>query len=125
MTTMFRGLERPVAVRTTAAALTLGVVIVALMLSSPASAQSGPACSDDVTGAPTGPATGSVTRAMSYGRVLGVGSRHHVGCSLYLLTSDQLHALTGGPFGCSDNANALKMPCDSALWPALLTRGAP
>jgi len=125
MTTMFRGLGRPVAARTTAAALTLGVVAVALMFSSPASAQSGPACSDDVTGAPTGPATVSVTWTKSFGRVLVVGSGDYAGCSLYLLTSDQLHALNGAPFACSDNANALKTPCDSDLWPALLTKGAP
>ena len=125
MTTMFRGLGRPVAPRTTAAALTLGLVAVALMFSSPASAQSSPACSDDVTGAPTGPATVSVTWTTSFGRVLVVGSGDYAGCSLYLLTSDQLHALNGAPFACSDNANALKTPCDSDLWPALLTKGAP
>ncbi len=125
MTTMFRGLGRPLAARTTAAALILGVVVVALMFSSPASAQSGPACSDDVTGAPTGPATVSVTWTTSFGRVLVVGSGDYAGCSLYLLTSDQLHALNGAPFACSDNANALKTPCDSDLWPALLTKGAP
>ncbi|MBV9005636.1 MAG: hypothetical protein JO181_13330 [Solirubrobacterales bacterium] len=54
-----------------------------------------------------------------------MGSGDYAGCSLYLLTSDQLHALNGAPFACSDNANALKMPCDSDLWPALLTKGAP
>jgi predicted lipoprotein with Yx(FWY)xxD motif len=125
MTTMFRGLGRPVGARTTAAALTLGLVVVALMFSSSASAQSGPACSDDVTGAPTGSATVSVTWTKSFGNVLVVGSGDYTGCSLYLLTSDQLHALNGAPFACSDNANALKTPCDSDLWPALLTKGAP
>jgi predicted lipoprotein with Yx(FWY)xxD motif len=44
---------------------------------------------------------------------------------LYLLTSDRLQALNGAPFACSDNVNALNMPCDSDLWPALLTKGAP
>ena len=29
------------------------------------------------------------------------------------------------PFACSDNMNALNTPCDSDLWPALLTDGAP
>ena len=125
MTTMFQRLGRPVAARTTAAALTLGVVVVALMFSSPASAQSSPACSDDVTGAPTGPATVSAAWTTSYGRVLVVGSGPYTGCSVYLLTSDQLHALNGAPFACSDNANALTTPCDSDLWPALLTKGAP
>jgi predicted lipoprotein with Yx(FWY)xxD motif len=125
MTTIFRGLGRPVGARTTAAALTLGVVVVALMFSSSARAQSDPACSDDVTGAPTGPATVSVTWTKSFGRVLVVGSGDYAGCSLYLLTSDQLHALNGAPFACSDNANPLKTPCDSDLWPALLTKGAP
>ena len=89
-----------------------------------ASAQTSP-CSDDVTSAPTGPATVSAASTTSYGRVLVVGSGDYAGCSLYLLTSDQLHALSGAPFACSDNMNALKSPCDSDLWPALLTEGAP
>jgi predicted lipoprotein with Yx(FWY)xxD motif len=67
----------------------------------------------------------SVASTTSYGRVLVIGSGPYAGCSLYLLTSDQLHALNGAPFACSDNANALKMSCDSDLWPALLTDGAP
>ena len=125
MTTMFHRLGRPVAGRAAAATLTLGLVAAALMFSSSASAQTSPACSDDVMSAPTGPATVSVAWTRSYGRVLVVGSGDYAGCSLYLLTSDQLHALNGAPFACSDNANALKTPCDSDLWPALLTRGAP
>ena len=125
MTTLFQRLARPVAAGVTAAALTLGLVAAGLLFSSSASAQSSPACSDDVTGAPTGPATVSAAWTTSYGRVLVVGSGHYAGCSLYLLTSDQLHALNGAPFACSDNANALKTPCDSDLWPALLTKGAP
>jgi predicted lipoprotein with Yx(FWY)xxD motif len=60
-----------------------------------------------------------------YGRVLVVGSGDYAGCSLYLLTSDQLHALSGAQFACSDNMNVLGTPCDSDLWPALLTNGAP
>ena len=67
---------------------------VALLFSSPASAQTRP-CSDDVTSAPTGPATVSAASTTSYGRVLVVGSGDYAGCSLYLLTSDQLHALSG------------------------------
>jgi predicted lipoprotein with Yx(FWY)xxD motif len=125
MTTMFHRLGRPVAGRAAAALLTLGLAAVALMFSSSASAQSSPACSDDVTAAPTGPATVSAASTTSSGRVLVVGSGDYAGCSLYVLTSDQLHALNGAPFACSDNANALKMPCDSDLWPALLTKGAP
>jgi predicted lipoprotein with Yx(FWY)xxD motif len=57
--------------------------------------------------------------------VLSVGSGAYAGCSLYLLTSDQLHALTGSHFACSDDRNALGAPCDTILWPALLTMGAP
>ena len=129
MTTLFSRLRRPVTGRAAAAALTLGLVAVALLFSSPASAQSASAqtkpCSDDVTGAPTGPATVSAASTTSFGRVLVVGSGDYAGCSLYLLTSDQLHALSGAPFACSDNANPLKMSCDSDLWPALLTEGAP
>ena len=78
-----------------------------------------------MTSAPTGPATVSAASTTSYGRVLVVGSGDYAGCSLYLLTSDQLHALSGAGFACSDNTNVLNMPCDSDLWPALLTNGAP
>jgi len=75
--------------------------------------------------APTGPATVSAASTTSYGRVLVVGSGDYAGCSLYLLTSDELHALSGADFACSDNMNVLNTPCDSDLWPALLTKGAP
>ncbi len=60
-----------------------------------------------------------------YGQVLVVGSGDQAGCSLYVLTSDKLHWLTSAPFACSDNPNPTKAPCDTVLWPALLTRGAP
>jgi predicted lipoprotein with Yx(FWY)xxD motif len=123
MTTPFHRLGRPVAGRAAAATLILGLVAVALFFSSPASAQTRP-CSDDVTSAGTGPATVSVA-STSYGRVLVVGSGPYAGCSLYILTSDQLHALSGAQFACSDNPNVLNEPCDTGLWPALLTNGAP
>jgi predicted lipoprotein with Yx(FWY)xxD motif len=61
----------------------------------------------------------------SFGKVLTIGSGPYAGCSLYVLTSDQLHALSGVQFACSDNANALNEACDTGLWPALLTKGAP
>ncbi len=123
MTLLLSRLRRPVA-RHPAAALALGLVGVALLFSSPASAQTRP-CSDDVMSAPTGPATVSAAATTSYGRVLVVGSGDYAGCSLYLLTSDQLHALTGAQFACSDNPNPLNTPCDTDLWPALLTKGDP
>jgi predicted lipoprotein with Yx(FWY)xxD motif len=97
---------------------------VALLFSSPASAATSP-CSDPVTSAPTGPVTVSAAWAPNYGRVLVIGSGAYQGCSLYLLTSDQLHALTGAAYACSDNPNVKGKPCDSILWPALLTQGAP
>jgi len=78
MTTLFRRLRRPVAGRAAAAALTLGLVGVALLFSSPASAQTRP-CSDDVMSAPTGPATVSAASTTSYGRVLVVGSGDYGG----------------------------------------------
>jgi predicted lipoprotein with Yx(FWY)xxD motif len=107
----------PLAVRTMTPA---GTSIAAAM-----SAQSeSSSCADPVTSAPTGPATVSAT-STAFGRVLVVGSGAYAGCSLYLLTSDQLHALSGAPFACSDNANPLGVPCDTILWPALLTKGAP
>ena len=59
-----------------------------------------------MTSAPTGPATVSAA-STPYGRVLVVGSGAYAGCSLYVLTSDQLHALTGAAFACSDNANVI------------------
>jgi predicted lipoprotein with Yx(FWY)xxD motif len=104
--------------------LTLGLV--ALQVSSPASAQSGVACNTAITGAPSGPATVS-TASTPFGQVLVVGSADYAGCSLYLLTSDQLNSLTTGaePFACSNNTNVLGAPCDSVLWPALLTDGSP
>ena len=97
---------------------------VALLFSSPASAATS-ACSDPVTSAPTGPATVSAAWTPDYGRVLVIGSGPYQGCSLYLLTSDQLHALTGAPYACSDNPNVKNKPCDTVLWPALLTDGTP
>jgi predicted lipoprotein with Yx(FWY)xxD motif len=60
-----------------------------------------------------------------YGRILVVGSGDQAGCSLYVLSSDRLHALTSAPFACSDNTNPTGAPCDTVLWPALLTEGAP
>ena len=104
--------------------LTLGLV--ALQLSSPASAQSSVACNTAVTSAPSGPVTVS-TASTPYGKVLVVGSADYAGCSLYLLTSDQLDSLTTGaePFACSDNSNVLGQPCDTVLWPALLSDGSP
>jgi predicted lipoprotein with Yx(FWY)xxD motif len=109
--------------RTAVAAALLGLVAVVLQFGPAASATSA-SCADPVTSVPTGPATVS-TASTAYGNVLVVGSGAYAGCSLYLLTSDQLHALTGAPLACSDNANALGAPCDSVLWPALLTEGAP
>jgi predicted lipoprotein with Yx(FWY)xxD motif len=99
---------------------------VALLFSSPASAATSP-CSDpdSLTNLPTGPVTVSEASTPDFGRVLVVGSGAYQGCSLYLLTSDQLHALTGAPYACSDNPNVKNKPCDTILWPALLTDGAP
>ena len=124
MKTLFRRRRSLLAGSALAVMLTVGLVAVAPEFSSPASAQTGPSCADPVTSAPTGPAT--VSAALTpYGKVLVVGSGDYAGCSLYLLTSDQLHALTGAPFACSDNSNATGFPCDTVLWPALLTQGAP
>lgn len=122
MTILFRK-RRPVAGTAAAAVLILGLVVLALQLSSPARAQSS-SCADPVTSAPTDPATVSVA-AGPFGKVLVIGSGAYSGCSLYLLTSDQLHALTGSHFACNDGPNAKGLPCDTVLWPALLTDGAP
>ena len=101
-------------------------MIVTPQLSSPVSAQA-PSCGAPVTAAPTGPATVSAA-SNAYGTVLVIGSGEYSGCSLYLLTTDEMHTLTSGkaPFACTDStANAFKASCDAVLWPALLTDGAP
>ena len=101
-----------------------GLFAAALPFGSSMAAQAAsPSCADAVTGQPTGPAT--VAAASSpFGRVLVVGAGAYTGCSLYELTSDQVHALSGAPFGCS-GSSPLGPPCDTILWPALLTNGAP
>jgi predicted lipoprotein with Yx(FWY)xxD motif len=122
MTTLFRRVPFAAA----AAALVLGLVFAGLQRSAPARAATS-SCADAVTSAPTGPATVSAVTKAPFGKVLVVGSGAYAGCSLYLLTSDQLHSLTGGatPYGCGDAANAIGLPCDTVLWPALLTQGSP
>lgn len=125
--TLSRRFPRFVAGLAAAATCTLGLVAVAPQLISPVRAEGGAAtCATPVTSAPSGPATVS-TASTAFGRVLIVGSGANAGCSLYLLTSDQLHSLTFGlaPFACSDGSNAIGQPCASVLWPALLTKGAP
>lgn len=77
-----------------------------------------------MTATPTGPTTVSAASS-TYGKVLVVGSGAYKACSLYILTSDEIHQLSGANFACSDNENALGAPCDTILWPALLTAGAP
>ena len=122
-----RRFRRGVAGPATVALLTLGLLAVAPQFSSPASAQgSSRSCATPVTSAPTGPAT-VATASTSFGRVLVVGSGAKADCSLYVLTSDQLHSLTFGraPYACSNGPNVLGHPCDTVLWPALLTKGAP
>ncbi|MGB6452043.1 MAG: hypothetical protein WBE92_14935 [Steroidobacteraceae bacterium] len=105
----------------------LGLVLaLALQFSPRANAQNNVNCAAPVTSAPTGPAIVSAA-STSYGQVLVEGSEGYSGCSLYVLTSDEIHTLTSGaePFGCSDSQNVLEASCDAVLWPALLTDGAP
>ena len=111
----------------TAAMLTLAFVAGALQFSAPVSAQAGArSCTTPITSAPTARMTVSA-KSTSFGRVLSVGSGVNAGCSLYVLTSDTLRALTFGlaAFGCSNGPNPIRQPCDNVLWPALLTKGAP
>lgn len=107
-------------------AVTLGLVAAFLVFSASASAATSP-CSDpdSLTNMPTGPVTVSAAWTQQFGKVLVIGSGSYQGCSLYLLTSDEIHAATGAPYACSDNPNVKKKPCDTVLWPALLTDGAP
>jgi len=118
----FRPVARPI-VSAVLAALVLGLALVALQFTSPAHAATS-SCADPITSAPTGPATVSAA-STRYGKVLVVGSGAYEGCSLYLLTSDQLRAINGSDFACSDDSNPIGAPCDTVLWPALLTDGAP
>jgi predicted lipoprotein with Yx(FWY)xxD motif len=115
-------------IRTAAAAmLTLAFIAGALQAGAPVSAQAGSrTCTTPITSAPSGRATVS-TKSTSFGTVLSVGSGANAGCSLYMLTSDQLHSLTFGlsAFACGNGPDAIGQPCDSVLWPALLTKGAP
>jgi predicted lipoprotein with Yx(FWY)xxD motif len=118
-------LRRVFAVPAAVAMLTFALVLVTPQLSSPVSAAT-PSCGTPVT-APTGPATVSAASS-PYGTVLVIGSGKYSGCSLYELTTDQMHTLTAGkaPFACTDSTdNAFKASCDAVLWPALLTDGAP
>ena len=102
------------------------LVGLSLQFSSAASARSASSpCNESITSAPTGPATVSATTSSAYGKVLVVGSGAYTGCSLYLLTSDQLHAISGAGFACNGDPSPLGPPCDTVLWPALLTDGAP
>ena len=122
-----RQFRRVVAGPAAAAVLTLGLLAAIPELSSSVSAQgTSPSCATPVTSAPTGPAT-VATASTAFGTVLIVGSGANAGCSLYVLTSDQLHSLTFGlaAFACSDGPNVIGHPCDTVLWPALLTSGAP
>ena len=109
-----------------AVTLALGLVAVAPQFSRPVRAQGTPSCTTPITSAPTGRATVSVVSS-DFGKVLVVGSGANTGCSLYVLTSDRLHALTFGlaPYACSDGPNPIGQPCDTVIWPALLTNGAP
>ena len=122
MPSPFRPIARPVA-GLAIAALVLGFAVAALRSTSVAHAATS-SCADPITTAPSGPATVSAT-STKYGNVLVVGSGAYSGCSLYLLTSDQLHAINGADFACSDGANPIGAACDTILWPALLTDGAP
>src|ERR1700757_1012872 len=99
MTTLLPRLRRRPLTGSAAAALVLGLVAVALQFSPAASARTAaPSCADAGTSAPTGPATVSTASTTSFGKVLVVGSGAYAGCSLYLLTSDQLHTLTGAHY---------------------------
>lgn len=124
---LFRRFGKSIARAGSAATLTLSLIVATLSFSAPASAQAGPPpCNTPVTSAPSGPATVAAA-STPYGKVLVIGAGDYKGCSLYVLASDEIHALTSGAiaFACSDNPNPTGVPCDSVLWPALLTDGPP
>ena len=87
----------------------------------PAASAATESCATPVTSAPTGPATVSAVKTV-YGQALIVGSGATSGCSLYVLDSDSFQAVSGA-FACT-NAGA-PPPCDTTVWPALLTAGSP
>lgn len=123
MTTLHRRPgRRALAGAAAAAVLVLGLAAGTLHFSSSARADSS-SCAQPAA-APNGPATVSAETKAPFGKVLVIGSGIYDGCSLYLLTSDQLHSLTGSKYACSDGFNVLAT-CDTILWPALLTKGAP
>jgi predicted lipoprotein with Yx(FWY)xxD motif len=129
--TAFRRSKSLMARFATGAALVVGLAALTPVFTSPTNAGGATGatsatsnCAAPVTGAPTGPATVSA-ESTPYGQVLVVGSGDQTGCSLYVLSSDALHALTSAPFACSDTTNPAGQPCDTVLWPALLTKGAP
>src|ERR1700683_1876938 len=128
MKMLSRHFDRGVAAPATTAVLTLGMLAAVPVFSTPVSAHAAArSCTSPVTSAPTGRATVSVATRSPFGRVLVIGSGAYAGCSLYLLTSDQLRAVTSGlaPFACSDGPTVIGPACDTTLWPALLTDGAP
>jgi predicted lipoprotein with Yx(FWY)xxD motif len=120
---IFRRFVRFAASFAAAALLSLGLVSTAPQFSPVANADT-PSCADATSSVPSGPATVSAT-STPYGKVLVEGSGDHAGCSLYVLSSDGVHALSGADFACSNGDNPLHASCDAILWPALLTDGAP
>ncbi len=131
MATLFDPLRKLAVRAAVAAMLSLSLAAATMAIGTPVSAHSPVVsaaatinCAEAVTSAPSGPATVSAT-STSYGKVLVIGAGDYTGCSLYLLTSDELHTLTGAPYACSDGQNPAGAPCDTVLWPALLTKGAP
>src|SRR5437764_1266513 len=79
-----------------AGALVLGIASTVALQSSSAANAATASCADPAA-APTGPATVS-QGSSAYGKVLVIGSGAYEGCSLYLLTSDQLHSVAGAHF---------------------------
>jgi len=118
-----RRIQRAAVAIPATALLALGFSAVPTQLAAVATAAA-PSCADATTSDATGPATVSAS-STRYGKVLVQGAGEHAGCSLYVLSSDALRALTGADFACSNGDNPLGAPCDSILWPALLTHGAP
>lgn len=87
----------------------------------PAASAATESCATPVTSAPTGPATVSAVTTR-YGQALIVGSGPTSGCSLYVLGSDAFQAVSGA-FACT--IAGPPPPCDTTIWPALLTAGSP
>ena len=118
-----RRFRRVVARSATASLLTLGLLAVAPQFSSSVSVKASAILHHPHHSAPSGPATVS-TKTTEFGKVLSIGSgANAVALCTYSRPKAPYADVSSCGFGCSNGANPIGLPCDSVLWPALLTEG--